>query len=348
MNPHQHIEERAFEQDMETGIGEYAAAMKMEQPLPTSPLLQSVVESTNREREALAYQEGMFAFQQRRAKMFAMSGLFAIKGVTADTAIAIAMVKIELGGSMGFSPAESLQYINVINGVTSIAAAARAARMQLSGYSWDLQWHDDDAGECHGCTIWLRRNGKALMYQRRTPEGLLMWDSEGKPVVEQAHVSFLRKDAERLLTTMWDDNTRTKRRCSVLEKENWKMSPRNMYFARAISNAQRFYAPGCLNPGLLSTEEAMDIDPEEQGRSIASITLDDLRPSVSENRGHGATGLESFRPEVEVQPPAAATKESGKSTWPIDEKPAKPTAPDAQTPAQASSDAKRAAKKSLF
>ena len=52
-----------------------------------------------------------FQLEQRMARLFVASGLFSdIKGQTEEQAIAQAWVKIGLGASMGFSPAESKAY----------------------------------------------------------------------------------------------------------------------------------------------------------------------------------------------------------------------------------------------
>lgn len=207
-------------------------------------LLESVIDTTA-ELQRLRYEEARFTFQQRRAKLFAASGLFAQKDLDRDTAVAQAMVRIELGESMGISPAESLQGIYIINGQTAVSSAVRAARMQTSGYSWEIEWCGTEE-ECTGCKLWLYYRGKPIT------------DSRTK---QQATVSFLKRDAEKMLTTLWEDSK--KRRASILEKDNWKMSPRNMYFARAITNAQRFYAPAVLSANLLSVEEALDFPVEE-------------------------------------------------------------------------------------
>jgi hypothetical protein len=72
-----------------------------------------------------------FELEQRMAKLFAMSGLFTdIKGANQEMAIAQAYVKIALGSSMGFSPAESMQGIDIIQWRPAEGAHLRAARMQ--------------------------------------------------------------------------------------------------------------------------------------------------------------------------------------------------------------------------
>src|SRR6185312_9847401 len=125
----------------------------------------------------------------------------------------------------------------VINGQTCIMSALRASRMQGAGYTWDIQWHGPEA-DCTGCTIWLKHHGKPMLEAVRDKDGIPARSADGKPEMRQVRVSFLKRDAEQMLTTIWENNS--KKRVSILEKDNWKMSKRNMYFARAITNAQRW------------------------------------------------------------------------------------------------------------
>jgi hypothetical protein len=219
-----------------------------QEPIESKINLGLVVDETVRRKvEELQVREADFAFQQRRASLFAKSGLFGKeKDEDPATSIARAMVRIELGEGMGFSPAESLQGIHVISGSAAISSQLRAARMQTAGYSWDIEWFDGKkwdsmrGAECHGCRLWLKFRGEPML------------DREAKPVCE----SYQRSDAEKMLTTIWDNGQ--KKRASILEKENWKMSPANMYFARVAANAQRFHAPHVLSVNLPSIEEARD------------------------------------------------------------------------------------------
>jgi hypothetical protein len=56
-------------------------------------------------------------------------------------------------------------------------------------------------------------------------------------------------------------------RAGLIGKDNYKKNPRNMFFARAITNAQRWYAPGILSINILSAEEVESVirrEPSEQ------------------------------------------------------------------------------------
>ena len=172
-----------------------------------------------------------FEFQQRAAKLFAMSGLFAdIKGQTVEQALAQAFVKIALGESMGFSPAESMTGIDIIQGRVAVSANMRAARMQRSGYGWDILQLDETA-----CRLRMKFNGQIIMQENEYGESV--------PAV----VSFTMADAVK---------------AHLAGKDNYKKNPRNMLFCRTITNAQRWYAPGVLSMNILSSEEAVDLPNE--------------------------------------------------------------------------------------
>jgi hypothetical protein len=99
-----------------------------------------------------------FELEQRMAKLFAASGLFTdIKGASQEQAIAQAYVKIALGNSMGFSPAESMQGIDIIQGKPSVGAQLRAARMQRAGYTWTV-----DQCDWKGCILTFYKGDKKL------------------------------------------------------------------------------------------------------------------------------------------------------------------------------------------
>lgn len=227
-------------------------------------LLTAVLDETQRKQAtSIMIEEQKFVLSQRRAKMYSMSGLFADKDIPpgSEVGVARAMVKIELGASMGFAEAEALQGIYVINGQTCVASALRAGRMQSAGYDWDVAWHGTE-DECTGVTLWMKYQGKPMMVPVRNEKGEPLKNDAGELVTQQARSSFKKVDAQRMLTTMWveENGKNVKKRVSILEKDNWKMSGRNMYFARAVTNAQRFFAPKVMSANLMSVEEAIDLE----------------------------------------------------------------------------------------
>lgn len=197
-------------------------------PDNNATILQAAIKAT----EARLPEVQMFELHQRQARLFALSGLFAdIKGQTIEEAIARAFVKIDLGESMGLSAAESMTGIDLIQGRVAVSANIRASRMQRAGYDWDILQLDEK-----GCRLQMKFKGQLLTRQ----------DSDGRKV--PAVVSFTEQEATK---------------AGLIGKEMFKKYAPNMYFARAITNAQRWYAPGVLTLNILSTEEAMDVVDED-------------------------------------------------------------------------------------
>lgn len=190
-----------------------------------------------------------FELQQRTARLFAYSGLFSdIRGATVEQATAQAFVKIALGESMGFTVAESMTGIDIIKGRVAVGANLRAARMQRAGYGWEILQLDEG-----GCRLKLKLNGKPL-YTEVIDQGT------GELTTIQATVSFMRSDAERITST---DREGTKTR--MIDKDNYRNYAPDMYFARAITRAQRWYAPGVLSLDVPTREEAELFSPPAAG-----------------------------------------------------------------------------------
>ena len=196
-----------------------------------------------------------FELHQREARLFALSGLFAdIKGTSEQQAIAQAFVKIDLGESIGLSSAEAMTGIDIIQGRVAISANIRAARMQRAGYDWDVLQLDNK-----GCRLQLKFKGQYLLCEEEDANGVV----RRVPVV----VSFTEADASL---------------AGLLGKDNYKKHPRNMYFARAITNAQRWYAPGILSANILTSEEVEDLRVTPESILPASQEIIDQSPSKSE------------------------------------------------------------------
>lgn len=208
-----------------------------------SQLLEASVEETiRRTQQALMSEEVKFKHQQRIASLFAQSGYFEdLKGGDPRQNIARAVVKIQLGEALGLSPMESMQSVYMVNGRPTVDAQVRAARMKRCGYSWDILRHDTK-----GCTLAPRFKGEQIMRQKHVA-GVPQFDKDGSPVMEPVTVSFTEEDAKS---------------ADLLGKrgEMYKKYPMNMYFSRALTNMQRWYAPEVLNgSNLLSPDEAIEV-----------------------------------------------------------------------------------------
>jgi hypothetical protein len=60
-----------------------------------------------------------------------------------------------------------------------------------------------------------------------------------------------------------------------LTSGNWKKYPRNMFFARAISNGARWYAPGIFGGAVFYTADEMGADMDEDGYVIEVVPVPD-------------------------------------------------------------------------
>ena len=215
-----------------------AQALDVQAPVAeTADILQSAIRAT----QTKLVEVQKFELHQRQARLFAISGLFDdIKGTTQEQAIAQAFVKIDLGESIGLSPAEAMTGIDLIKGRVSISANIRAAKMKTAGYDWDILQLDEA-----GCRLRMKYKGRFIMREE-------IDEATGDVRMVPAIVSFTLDDAKK---------------AALAGKDNYKNYARNMFFARAITNAQRWYAPEIFSLNILSTEESEDLpglDPAEE------------------------------------------------------------------------------------
>jgi hypothetical protein len=83
--------------------------------------------------------------------------------------------------------------------------------------------------------------------------------------------------------------------------ENWKKYPRNMFFARAMSNGVRFFAPDVFGGSPVYTPEELGASVEEDGRPILET---ESRPALT--NGNGAAAEVVFTAGTKPQSDATA------------------------------------------
>lgn len=74
-------------------------------------------------------------------------------------------------------------------------------------------------------------------------------------------------------------------------KDNWKKYKRNMLFARALSNGQKWYAPDVFNGATVYTPDELGADVDDEGNVI-----------------QGSFKVEPIQPEVKTPPPPQADR----------------------------------------
>jgi len=135
----------------------------------------------------------------------ALGEVFMKSGMFTDVkSQAQAVVKILAGRELGLAPLESMTNIYIVNGKVALQAKIIGSLIKKSGkYDYVVEKLDDQ--EC-------------IM-------GFYLVEEDGKKV-ELGKSTFTIKDAAR---------------AGIVNKDVWKNYPRNMLFARALSNGARWY-----------------------------------------------------------------------------------------------------------
>lgn len=167
----------------------------------------------------------------------AIGEVFAKSGMFPDVrSQAQAVVKILAGKELGLSAFESMASIYVVNGRLALTSKAMSGLVKRSK-KYDYLIKKLDETECViDITNSDRENSRSQVIGTST---------------------FTFKDAAK---------------AGLVNKENWKSYPKNMLFARALSNACRFYCPDIIS-GYMTLEEAEDIE-EDIKPTKATVSID--------------------------------------------------------------------------
>lgn len=121
------------------------------------------------------------------------------------TSVAQAFVKIAAGAELGLSPFQSMSGVHLIKGKPVVGAGLLASLLDRDpDYDYAVAWEPDESNP-EACTISVLKNGK-----------------------ERGKSRFSLEDAKR----------------AGILRDNWLKYPSAMLFARAMSQAVRWYAPG--------------------------------------------------------------------------------------------------------
>lgn len=147
--------------------------------------------------------------------------IFAKSGMFPDVKTqAQAVVKILAGREMGLTAFESMNSLYIVNNKLAVMANAMASIVK-KGKKYDYTIEKLDDQEC--ILVFYTLNGERK---------------------ELGKSSFTFKDAAK---------------AGLVNKDNWKSYPRNMLFARALSNGVRWYCPDAATG--YTVEEMQDITP---------------------------------------------------------------------------------------
>jgi hypothetical protein len=167
-------------------------------------------------------------------------------------------LRVKYGMEMGLGPATALQAVTVINGSPALGAGAIAAKMGgHPSYDYEVTEHTDER-----CTIVVHRYKRGEW--RACPPS-----------------TFTMEDAAT---------------AGLLRQGPWKQYPRNMLFARALTNAARFHAAEVFG-GAVYTPDELGAEVDEQGE-VVTVSV-----------GNPATEI------VEPPEPEPVAIDSGDSEW---------------------------------
>lgn len=186
-------------------------------------------------------------------ELLQMAELFQQSGLFKDaSSVAAAFVRIQAGAEMGVQPFQAMSGIHLIQGKPVVGAALLAGLLDAHpAYSYLVEWTRDEAGAALACSVTIAKNGST-----------------------RGTATFSLADAERAGL--------------IAKNPTWRTYPENMLFARALSNAVRWYAGGVTGGAPVyidgEVEELEPIDLDELARKPSTEVLPRARISREERR----------------------------------------------------------------
>ena len=181
------------------------------------------------------------------------------------TDAAQAVVKVLAGQELGFGPVASMTGIYIVKGRVTLSANLIGAAVKRSG-RYDYTISKLDKSLC------------VLMFWTRRPDGVM---------IEVGESAFTIDDAKA---------------AGLVNGDNWKKYPRNMLFARALSNGAKWYCPDVFGGPVYTpdelgvpvdgaTFEVVDVTPEPkpgwQPATKGEVEYDDRDPNQETELSNG-------------------------------------------------------------
>tara|TARA_R100000664_G_C2730971_1_gene121560 strand:+ start:438 stop:1148 length:711 start_codon:yes stop_codon:yes gene_type:complete len=158
--------------------------------------------------------------------------------------VAKAIVKVQAGMELGVPPIASMAGIHIVEGKPTLSSGLIASRIKASGkYRFIVKKHTET--ECE------------LEFKEKLDGS---WETVGVS-------SFTMSDATK---------------AGIGGRTNWKRYPKNMLFARAISNGARWYCADIFTGAIYTTEEIQD-DISIMGEQVEAEAMN-VTPDVVEEK----------------------------------------------------------------
>lgn len=177
-----------------------------------------------------------------------LGAIFVKSGFFQDTTDASkAVVKILAGRELGLAPIASMMGIYIVKGKTALSANVMATKVKASGkYDYRIRKLDNTICEIE-------------FFQRNNLASSSEWDSIGKS-------SFTIEDARKAGT------------------QNLEKFPRNMLFARCMSNGVKWFCPDVSSGMVIYTPEEMGAKVDEEGNVVQPEPTDPSSFGVGESK----------------------------------------------------------------
>lgn len=78
-------------------------------------------------------------------------------------------------------------------------------------------------------------------------------------------------------------------KAGVASKDNWKKFPRNMLFARALSNGQKWYAPDVFNGATVYTPDELGAPVDEEGNAVIEAKTEQVEEKQEAPKTNGTS-----------------------------------------------------------
>jgi hypothetical protein len=156
------------------------------------------------------------------AEIMSLAQIFVMSGMFKDTiSQAQGVVKILAGKELDLTPLQAMSNLYIVNSKIGMASQLMASKIKASGkYDYHI---DELTNETCVITFFEGKNGERK---------------------EIGKSSFTKDDAIK---------------CGLINKDSFKNYPKNMLFARALSNGFRWYCPDALKLNVYTEEEIIDI-----------------------------------------------------------------------------------------
>jgi hypothetical protein len=201
--------------------------------------------------------------------------------------ISKAITKIMAGQELGVPPFASMRGINVIEGSPELSANLMASKIKASG-KYDYEVVQKDSKHCKLRFIEIRGNDRVTLGEEEFNQVDACTQELMDPTCTEAP---LKHNTRQITRYKRGGGTYTIEGC--LCKDNWRKSPKAMFFARALSAGARTYCPDVFNGiAIYATDEITEAK-EPPAREAIEAEIVTKPPADESESAQGSAAEES-------------------------------------------------------